>query len=282
MQIKWKGNKFELAIIKKADHSLIHNRIKCTNIKINHLQTDITNTKISLQQKLDEPTFTDILIIIFNNKEKTILQYKSTQINKLKLLTSRSSTTASKMASKTTNTFKTAVTFSTSLSIQDKWVINLSKKELTPEEKSLLQKGPKFAVTPATIPIKEYISTNTVAALQEGELNGVDCSGLYHDVNRILNTFTNKPIHTNITKAEHLALENLRKDKNCIIVTADKGVALVVMDKTEYFTKCEALLQDNSVYQHLSKDSSQTIHKELIKILQDYKNNNFISETEYT
>ena len=34
-QIKWKGNKFEQAIIKKAECSLIHNRIKCTNIKIN-------------------------------------------------------------------------------------------------------------------------------------------------------------------------------------------------------------------------------------------------------
>ena len=76
--------------------------------------------------------------------------------------------------------------------------------------------------------------------------------------------FTNKPIHTNITKSEHLALENLRKDKDCIIVTADKGVPLVVMDKTEYITKYEALLQDNSVYQHLCKDTSPTIHKELI------------------
>ena len=149
------------------------------------------------------------------------------------------------------------------------------------EEKSLLQKGPKFAVTLATIPIKEYISTTTVAALQAGELNGIDCSGLYHDVNRILNTHTNKPIYTNITKAEHLALENLRKDKDCIFVTADKGVALVVMDKTEYITKCKALLQDDSVYQHLSKDTSPTIHKELIKILQDYKKNNFIFQTEY-
>ena len=248
LQIKWKGSKFEQAIIKKAECSLIHNRIKCTNIKINNLQTEIANTKTSLQQKLDEPTFTDLLNIIFNNKEKTLLQYKNTQIKKLKLLISRSSTKTSKMVSKTTNTFNTAVTSSTSSSIQDKWVINLSKKDLTPEEKSLLQKGSKFAVTLATIPIKEYISTTTVAALQADELNGVDCSSLYHDVNRILNTFTNKPIHTNITKAEHLALENLRKNKDHIIVTADKGVALVVMDKMEYITKCEALLQDNSVY----------------------------------
>ena len=95
-----------------------------------------------------------------------------------------------------------------------------------------------------------------MAALQAGELNGVDCNGLYHDVNRFLNTDTNKPIHTNSTKAEHLALENLRKDKDHIIVTAGKGVALVVTDKAEYITKCKALLQDNSVYQHISKDTS--------------------------
>ena len=55
-----------------------------------------------------------------------------------------------------------------------------------------------------------------------------------------------------------------------------------VMDKTEYITKCEALLQDSTVYHHLSKNISLTIHKECIKIIQDYKNNNFISETEYT
>ena len=88
-----------------------------------------------------------------------------------------------------------------------------------------------------------------------------------------------QPKHTYITKAKLLALENLGKDKGHIIVTTDKDVALVVMDKTEYLKKCEALLQDNSIYQHLSKDTSQTIHIQLIKILQDYKNNNFISET---
>ena len=63
---------------------------------------------------------------------------------------------------------------------------------------------------------------------------------------------------------------------------APTGAKAVLIDKTEYITKCESILQDNSVYQHLSKDTSQTIHKELIKILQDYKTNNFISEKEYT
>ena len=131
LEIKCKGNKFEQAIIKKAECSLIHNRIKCTNIKINHHQTEIANTKTSLQQKLDEKTFTNLQNIIFNNKEKIFLQYKNTQIKRLKHLISRSSTSTSKMASKTTNTVNIGVTSSTSPSSQDKWVINLSKKELT-------------------------------------------------------------------------------------------------------------------------------------------------------
>ena len=67
--------------------------------------------------------------------------------------------------------------------------------------------------------------------------NDVDCSGLYHDVNRILNTFINNAVHTNITKAEHLVLENLWKDKDNIIVTADKDAALVVMDKNRIHHK---------------------------------------------
>ena len=54
------------------------------------------------------------------------------------------------------------------------------------------------------------------------------------------------------------------------------------MEKTKYITKCEALLEDNSVYQHPSNDTSPTTHKELIKINQDYKINNFIYETENT
>ena len=75
---------------------------------------ETVNIKTSLQQKLDEPTFTNLQNTIFNNKEKTLLQHKNTQIKKLKHLISRPSTTASKMACKTTNTFNTAFSSSTS------------------------------------------------------------------------------------------------------------------------------------------------------------------------
>ena len=164
------SNTFEHAIIKRVEHSLIHNRIKCTYIKTNHLQTKIASTKTFPQQKLDYPSFTNLQNIIFNNKEKIFLHYKNAQIKKLNHLISRAFTTISKMASKTANTFNTTVTSS----IWDKWVSNLSKKELIPEEKSLLQKGLTSAVTPVTIPIKEYICTTTEVAIQTVDLNSVD------------------------------------------------------------------------------------------------------------
>ena len=54
---------------------------------------------------------------------------------------------------------------------------------------------------------------------------------------------TPTPINPYIqTPGEDLELENLRKKKDHIIVTADKGVPLFAIDKTEHMTKCDALL----------------------------------------
>ena len=38
------------------------------------------------------------------------------------------------------------------------WAINLSQKPLSTAERSLLEKGPKFAPTPRTIPVKDNVS----------------------------------------------------------------------------------------------------------------------------
>ena len=42
-------------------------------------------------------------------------------------------------------------------SLKKKWVVNLSKRKLTEEETSLLQKGLNFAVSPKSIPVNEYV-----------------------------------------------------------------------------------------------------------------------------
>ena len=54
------------------------------------------------------------------------------------------------------------------------------------------------------------------------------------------------PTH-NINKEEKEAIKTLREDSSCMVLTADKGVALVVMDKSQYIDKCMALLDDTSL-----------------------------------
>ena len=48
-----------------------------------------------------------------------------------------------------------------------------------------------------------------------------------------------KPPKPNITKEEHNALKELKEDKDRMVLTADKGVAMVVMDRKEYVEKVE-------------------------------------------
>ena len=64
-----------------------------------------------------------------------------------------------------------------------KWVINLSKKPLTPAQRSVLAKGPNFAVTPRQPPNLEYITAIEAACTK---LSQQDAEELRADVNRVL------------------------------------------------------------------------------------------------
>ena len=43
-------------------------------------------------------------------------------------------------------------------------------------------------------------------------------------------------------KREHKTIEEVRKDKNRIILSADKGLSMEVMDREDYIRKAEELL----------------------------------------
>ena len=54
--------------------------------------------------------------------------------------------------------------------LENKWVINLSKVELTQAQKSVLSKGPNYAVAPNSIPNMDYITAiETVCSKFKGE-----------------------------------------------------------------------------------------------------------------
>ena len=64
-----------------------------------------------------------------------------------------------------------------------KWVINLSNKPLTPAQRSVLAKGPNFAVTLRQPPNLEYITAIEAACTM---LSQQDAEELRADINKVL------------------------------------------------------------------------------------------------
>ena len=129
----------------------------------------------------------------------------------------------------------------------------MSNKPLTPVQRSVLAKGPNFAVTPRQPPNLEYITAIEAACTK---LSQQDAGELRADVNRVLRS--SHPPKPNLTKAQNIALRELKRDRDCIVLTADKGVAMVVMDKQDYINKVNQLLNQNT-YKVIAKDPTTTI-----------------------
>ena len=75
----------------------------------------------------------------------------------------------------------------------------------------------------------------------------------------------------NITKEDAQALAELRKDQSRVILTADKGVALVVLDKTVYNNKAHKLLEDGRMYKEIKTDQTNKLKNMLIVLLKKIK-----------
>ena len=95
------------------------------------------------------------------------------------------------------------------------------------------------------MPLTEYITvTKRICDELVENTTGKDCTEIYQKTKEILQHYQKKKSYTcNITK-EREAIKTLREDASHVVLTADKGVALVVMDKSQYVDKCMALLDD--------------------------------------
>ena len=122
---------------------------------------------------------------------------------------------------------------------------------LMPEQLSLLQKGPNFAITPKYLPIEVYI---TVVEPASSKLSTKEACELRADVNQLLKQqHTQSRNHCNINPSQCRALTQLKQDTSRVVLTADKGVAMVIMDQEDYTNKANTLLQDTNTYKVLKK-----------------------------
>ena len=150
--------------------------------------------------------------------------------------------------------------------INKKWVVNLSSIPLTKEQESLLLHGPNFAISPKKPPLGEYI-LNIEKACKSLDTNMAE--ELRSEAYRVLR----KPHHPkpSLKKDEIIALKQLKADKNCMVLTADKGVALVVIDTVDYIKKAKEILEDTNAYRAIQRDPTSRLKNKLISILRRIK-----------
>ena len=96
---------------------------------------------------------------------------------------------------------------------------------LTEDQESLLKHGPNFDITPQRPLHGEYIKAIEIACQS---LDARSAEELRSDVYRALRHLCQ--LRPNLSKGEMIAIKQLKADKERIIITADKGVALVIMD----------------------------------------------------
>ena len=159
-----------------------------------------------------------------------------------------------------------------------KWVKNLSSTPLTENQERLLAQGPKFAIKPRQPPVEENITAVEKACpkLEQGEANE-----LRVEVKKALKKSQNAPrALSNINREEAKALQELRKDKSRIILTTGKGVAMVIMNKADYNTKSEELL-DTTTYKKIPEDPTNRQKNKLISILKNIKTEGGLNEESY-
>ncbi|XP_071944448.1 uncharacterized protein [Antedon mediterranea] len=90
-----------------------------------------------------------------------------------------------------------------------------------------------------------------------------------------------KPPKSNISKQERVALNALKKDKEMMVMCADKGKCIVVQNKKEYESKVKEMLNDHKTYEKLTKDPTPGYKRKLVEILKRLKTENKINESQY-
>ena len=252
-------------IIKRPEKQLLNERIRNINYKIEKYQHDKHMYEKQLQEILQDDQ------IMWNACKEEVLKRKELrhqkvlkrQISKFeRLIQERKKQEQGGHSNIDDHTDQGQSTDN----IKKKWVINLSSIPLTKEQENLLSHGPNFAISLKKPPLGDYI-LNIEKACQSLDTNTAE--ELRSEAYRVLRKAHHpKP---NLKKEEIIALKQPKSDKSCMVLTADKGVALVVIDTVDYIKKAKEILEDTNTYRVIHTDPTSRLKNKLINILRRIK-----------
>ena len=278
-------------IIRKAEKSLLNERIRSINNTIAMLKMQVDTCINELEITLDKKSMDECFKFIESKRELRHQQTMKCQIRKFERLQNYSQINGghSKQhgnhdhknhdhANKTTiikNKEEGKTSHQRDQHQEPRWVHNISSTPLRDTQMKVLSRGPSFAIMPQNLPVGEYIASieNACSKLKQGKAD--ELRGEIKAIIKKINTPKN-----NITKEEKKALVELRKDSNKTILTADKGVSLVVMNKEDHQKKALELL-DQPTYKTITTDPTSKYKNRLISLLKTIKSEGRIDEVTY-
>ena len=283
-------------IIYKAEKSLLNERIRNINNTIAMLKLQVDTCINLLETKLDRKSMDECYRFIDSKREKRHFQTMRCQLGKFNRLQKQklennkgghskqyhdqntnqadeilredilalNSNNSNNSNSNTSNNERD-LKRNQKRNQSQKWLHNLSSTPFTDAQMKILSRGPNFAILPRNPPVGEYIASieNACMKLKPGKAD--ELRGKIKTILKKIKNPTN-----NITREEKKALVELKRDTNRTILTANKGVSLVVLNREDYQKKALELL-DQLTYKILSTDPTNKYKNKLISLLKDNK-----------
>ncbi|CAF1620469.1 unnamed protein product [Didymodactylos carnosus] len=169
----------------------------------------------------------------------------------------------------------------------EKLVYNLSDKELTHPQLKLLGRGWKFCIEQKmneTLNVKteiEYGMQIIKQKIPEGNPSWIKiCDQIKIIANDMLKRTEKKSIG-NLSNEELQALRELKLDKTIVILKADKGNAVVIMNKKDYVEKVNEMLKVSKKFIVGNVDETMEEEQKINRRLTQLKRNKKITAKEY-
>ncbi|XP_052259228.1 uncharacterized protein LOC127863640 [Dreissena polymorpha] len=125
---------------------------------------------------------------------------------------------------------------------------------------------PKFKLKSKWEPPKQSVSLETFIHNVESDISEAQ---------------TNTKMKSNLTKHERQALRSLKNNNDIIIKPADKGSAVVVMDKEQYISEADRQLGDARFYRRLDSDPTQEFQAKVVTKLKEMLHSGEISDKNF-
>ncbi|XP_023821902.1 uncharacterized protein LOC111949272, partial [Oryzias latipes] len=266
-----KGHRAE-NIMHRARTQLLKDRIRQTYFIINNLEGKMKNLQDNLATTVTEEVLEKI--VGFTRTAQLAQHHKSKQrqIKKFQILTNQQQILKDRLNRENRgNHTKAGID-------RDRWIKNISDRELTQTEKEVLSKGLNFSVTPNHIPVVDLI-TATETAIKRNNLTGNQAEELRLKISAALSSA--KPPPSNLSSDERKALTALEKDHSINILPADKGRCTVILNAADYEAKVTNLLSDTTTYEALRRDPTSGNKKKVIDCLQRLERDQVIGKPLY-